>query len=85
MIDAPLDPKQIARLLGPQPTWAPVPPAKKLSNGVLFHKPLADDAVRDIRKRWGKGEPIKLIAADHGITKAAVSLIGSGQRRKDVI
>lgn len=82
MIDAPLDPEQIARLLGPQPTKKPV--EKKLTNGVLLHPPVSDDAVRDIRKRWKRGEPIKVIAADHGITKAAVSLIGSGQRRKDV-
>lgn len=84
MIDAPLDAEQIARLLGPQPTYALVP-AKKLTNGVLFHKPLPDEAVRDIRKRWANGEPIKFIAADHGVTKAAVSLIGSRQRRKDVV
>lgn len=83
MIDAPLDPEQIARLLGPQPTYALVP-AKKLTNGVLFHKPLPDEAVRDIRRRWAAGEPLKGIANDHGITRAAVSLIGSGQRRRDV-
>lgn len=83
MIDAPLDAEQIAPLLGPQPTKEPV--GKKLTNGVLLNQPLPDAAVRDIRKRWAKGEPIKFIAADHGVTKAAVSLIGSRQRRKDVV
>jgi len=83
-VSATLTQEQIARLLGPQPTHALVP-TKKLTNGVLFHKPLPDEAVRDIRARWGRGEPIKQIANDHGITRAAVSLIGSGQRRRDVI
>jgi hypothetical protein len=81
-VKAPLTAEQVARLLGKQPTQAK--PAKKITHGVLLNPPLPDDAVRDIRARWGRGEPIKQIANDHGITRAAVSLIGSGQRRRDV-
>jgi hypothetical protein len=51
----------------------------------LLHPPLPDETVRDIRKRWSAGQPLKGIASRHGITMAAVSLIGSGQRRKDVL
>lgn len=79
---APLTADQVARLLGEQPVQAK--PSKKLTHGVLLNPPLPDDAVRDIRRRWAVGEPLKVIAADHNVTKAAVSLIGSGQRRKDV-
>lgn len=81
-MSAPLSPEQIARLLGPQTVQAA--PKKRLTNGVLLNPPLADDAVRDIRKRWAAGEPIKGIAKRHKVTMAAVSLIGSRQRRKDV-
>lgn len=77
-----LSPEQIARLLGPQPVQAT--PAKQLTNGRLLHSPLADDVVRDIRRRWSSGEPLRRIANDHGVTMAAVSLIGSRQRRNDV-
>lgn len=79
---APLTAKQVARLLGTQP--AQNKPTKKLTNGMLLNPPLPDDAVRDIRRRWTAGERLKIIAADHNVTQAAVSLIGSGQRRKDV-
>lgn len=79
---APLTAKQVARLLGTQP--AQDKPTKKLTNGVLLNPPLSDEAVRDIRRRWAAGERLKIIAADHNVTQAAVSLIGSGQRRKDV-
>jgi hypothetical protein len=74
--------EQVARLLGTQPTQAK--PAKKITHGVLLNPPLPDEAVRDIRRRWTAGERLKIIAADHNVTQAAVSLIGSGQRRKDV-
>lgn len=74
--------EQIAKLLGPQPVQEP--PVKRLTNGVLLNQPLPDEAVRDIRRRWGRGETLRTIASDHKITMAAVSLIGSRQRRKDV-
>ena len=54
-------------------------------NGRLLHQPLPDQAVRDIRRRWEAGEPIKVIAGDHNITRAAVSLIGSRQRHRHVV
>ena len=79
---APLTAEQVARLLGTQPTQAK--PAKKLTHGVLLNPPLPDEAVRDIRRRWAAGDRLKDIARDHNVTKASVSLIGSGQRRKDV-
>ncbi len=79
---APLTAEQVARLLGTQSTQAN--PAKNITHGVLLNPPLPDDAVRDIRRRWTAGERLKIIAADHNVTQAAVSLIGSGQRRKDV-
>jgi hypothetical protein len=81
-VKAPLTAEQVARLLGTQPTQAK--PAKKLTHGVVLNPPLPDDAVRDIRRRWAAGERLKIIAADHNVTQAAVSLIGSGQRRRDV-
>lgn len=80
---APLTAKQVARLLGTQP--AQDKPNKKLTNGVLLNPPLSDEAVRDIRRRWAAGDRLKDIAGDHDVTKAAVSLIGSGQRRRDVL
>ena len=80
---APLTAEQVARLLGTQS--AQDKPTKKLTHGVLLNPPLPDDAVRDIRRRWTAGERLKIIAGDHNVTKAAVSLIGSGQRRKDVL
>ena len=80
---APLTAEQVSRLLGTQPTQAK--PAKKITHGVLLNPPLPDDAVRDIRRRWTAGERLKIIAADHHVTQAAVSLIGSGQRRRDVL
>ena len=79
---APLTADQVTRLLGNQPIQAKAD--KKLANGKLLNQPMPDAAVRDIRKRWAAGEPLKRIASDHKITQAAVSLIGSGQRRKDV-
>lgn len=79
---APLTADQVVRLLGAQPVQAN--PAKRLTHGVLLNPPLPDDAVRDIRRRWSAGEPLRAIADDHKVTRAAVSLIGSGQRRKDV-
>ena len=79
---APLTADQVVRLLGAQPVQAN--PAKRLTHGVLLNPPLPDDAVRDIRRCWSAGERLKIIAADHNVTQAAVSLIGSGQRRKDV-
>ena len=82
-MNAQLSAEQIARLLGtPKATTAPV---KRLTGGVLLHPPLPDETVRDIRKRWSAGQPLKGIASRHKITMAAVSLIGSGQRRKDVL
>jgi hypothetical protein len=81
-VKAPLTAEQVARLLGTQPTQAK--PAKKLTHGVLLNPPLPDEAVRDIRRRWAAGDRLKDIARDHNVTKASVSLIGSGQRRKDV-
>lgn len=79
---APLTAEQVTRLLGTQPTQDK--PTKKLTHGVLLNPPLADEAVRDIRRRWAAGDRLKDIAGAHNVTKAAVSLIGSGQRRKDV-
>lgn len=79
---APLTADQVARILGTQPTQDN--PTKKLTHGVLLNTPLPDEAVRDIRRRWAAGDRLKDIAGDHNVTKAAVSLIGSGQRRKDV-
>lgn len=79
---APLTAEQVARILGTQPTQDK--PTKKLTHGVLLNPPLPDEAVRDIRRRWAAGDRLKDIAGDHNVTKAAVSLIGSGQRRKDV-
>jgi len=81
---AQLSAEQIARLLGvPKPIETA--PVKRLTGGVLLHPPLPDETVRDIRKRWSAGQPLKGIASRHKITMAAVSLIGSGQRRKDVL
>lgn len=80
-MSAPLTAEQIAKLLGSAP---PKPAPRRLTTGVLLNPPLADDAVRDIRKRWAAGEPLKTIAGRHRVTMAAVSLIGSGQRRRDV-
>ena len=77
----PLSAEQVARLLGSGP---PKPAQKLLTHGVLLNPPLPDDVVRDIRRRWAAGEPLRSIAHDHKVTKAAVSLIGSGQRRRDV-
>jgi hypothetical protein len=82
-VKAPLTADQVSRLLGAQPVQAK--PSKKLTHGVLLNPPLPDDAVRDIRRRWADGEPLRSIADDHKVTRAAVSLIGSGQRRKDVL
>lgn len=80
-----LSKEQIQRMLGaPREARPPKPASKRLTTGILLHPPLSDDAVRDIRRRWAAGERIKIIAADHNVTQAAVSLIGSGQRRKDV-
>ena len=79
---APLTADQVARLIGAQPVQAK--PPRKLTHGVLLNPPLPDEAVRDIRRRWAAGDRLKDIAGDHNVTKAAVSLIGSGQRRKDV-
>lgn len=79
---APLTADQVARLLGTPTVQAK--PARKLTHGVLLNPPLPDDAVRDIRRRWAAGERLKVIASDHNVTQAAVSLIGSGQRRRDV-
>ena len=79
---APLTAEQVARLLGTLPTQDN--PTKKLTHGVLLNPPLPDEAVRDIRRRWASGDRLKDIAGDHNVTKAAVSLIGSGKRRRDV-
>jgi hypothetical protein len=81
---AQLSAEQIARLLG-APKTTETAPVKRLTGGVLLHPPLPDETVRDIRKRWSAGQPLKGIASRHGITMAAVSLIGSGQRRRDVL
>jgi hypothetical protein len=81
-VNALLTAEQIARILGTQPTQDN--PIKKLTHGVLLNPPLPDEAVRDIRRRWAAGDRLKDIAGDHNVTKAAVSLIGSGQRRRDV-
>ena len=81
-MNALLTAEQIARILGTQPTQDN--PIKKLTHGVLLNPPLPDEAVRDIRRRWAAGDRLKDIAGDHNVTKAAVSLIGSGQRRRDV-
>lgn len=78
----PLTADQVAKLLGAQPVQAK--PSKKLTHGVLLNPPLPDNAVREIRRRWAAGDRLKDIAGDHNVTKAAVSLIGSGQRRRDV-
>lgn len=80
-MNAPLTAEQIAKLLESAP---PKPAPRRLTTGVLLNPPLPDDAVRDIRKRWTAGEPLKDIARRHGVTMPAVSLIGSRQRRKDV-
>ena len=74
--------EQVDRLIGE--TKAPKP-RKPLSHGVLLHQPLPDHVVLDVRRRWEAGEPIRQIAEDHKITRAAVSLIGSRQRRRDVV
>ncbi len=81
-MNALLTAEQVARLLGIQP--AQDKPTKKLTHGVVLNPPLPDDAVRDIRRRWAAGDRLKDIAGDHNVTMAAVSLIGSGQRRRDV-
>jgi hypothetical protein len=81
-VNALLTAEQVARLLGIQP--AQDKPTKKLTHGVVLNPPLPDDAVRDIRRRWAAGDRLKDIAGDHNVTMAAVSLIGSGQRRRDV-
>ena len=79
--------EQIARLLGPANVAIPEVVSPKLvakkRGGVLLHQPLPKSVVLDIRKRFELGETLKSIAEIHGITKAAVSLIGSGQRHKD--
>ncbi len=41
--------------------------------------------VRLIRARWEEGEKLESIAAAFGITKAAVSMIGTRQRWKGVV
>ena len=80
---APLTAEQVARLLGTQP--AQDKPNKKLTHGVILNRPLPDEVVRDIRRRWAAGEALRGIADRHKVTQAAVSLIGSGQRRRDVL
>ena len=82
-MSAPLTAEQVARLLGTQPTQDKQ--TRKLTHGVLLNAPLPDEAVRDIRRRWAAGEALRGIADRHNVTQAAVSLIGSGQRRRDVL
>lgn len=62
-------------------------PAKKGRGGArgdLFQPKLTDSQVRNIRKRYDEGDPLQSIAEYYGISKAAVSLIGSRQNRKGV-
>ena len=81
---AQLSADQIARLLG-APKAVEIKPVKRVRGGVLLHPRMPEEAVRDIRRRWAAGEPLKSIADRHKVTRAAVSLIGSGQRRKEVL
>lgn len=37
--------------------------------------------VREIRARWGNGEPTRALAAEYGVSQSYVSLIGSGKAR----
>lgn len=83
-MSAQLSAQQIARLLGASKT-VEIQPVKRERGGVLLHPRMPDDTVRDIRKRWAAGEPLKSIADRHKVTRAAVSLIGSGQRRREVL
>lgn len=62
-------------------------PAKKGRGGArgdFFQPKLTDSQVRNIRKRYDEGDPLQSIAEYYGISKAAVSLIGSRQNRKGV-
>jgi hypothetical protein len=81
---AQLSADQIARLLG-APKPSEIAPVKKERGGVLLHPRMPDDTVRDIRRRWSAGETVRSIADRHNVTRAAVSLIGSGQRRREVL
>jgi hypothetical protein len=81
---AQLSADQIARLLG-TPKAVEIKPVKRERGGVLLHPRMPDDTVRDIRRRWAAGEPLRSIADRHKVTRAAVSLIGSGQRRREVL
>ena len=83
-MSAQLSADQIARMLGASKT-VEIQPVKRERGGVLLHPRMPDEAVRDIRRRWAAGEPLRSIADRHKVTRAAVSLIGSGQRRREVL
>jgi hypothetical protein len=58
----------------------------RLANfGTKAKKELTADDVRDIRARWESGEKLASIAASYGCSMGCVSLIGSRQRRADVL
>lgn len=58
----------------------------RLANfGTRARKVLTDAEVRDIRTRWEAGEKLDSIAHDYGVTMACVSMIGTRQRRREVL
>jgi hypothetical protein len=58
----------------------------RLANfGTKAKKELTAEDVRDIRARWSAGEKLASIASSHGCSMGCVSLIGSRQRRAEVV
>lgn len=60
----------------------PVKKGRGGPRGEVFRERLTEAQVKEIRKRCDGGEKLESIAADFGVTKACVSMIGSRQRRK---
>lgn len=60
----------------------PVQKGRGGPRGEVFRERLTELQVKEIRKRCDAGEKLESIAADFGVTKACVSMIGSRQRRK---
>lgn len=54
------------------------------ARGEYFREKLTPNQVRHIRQRYDAGDPLSEIAEYYGVTKAAISLIGSRQKRTNV-
>jgi len=82
----PIAPDRVRALHGTAiiPTPPPAPTGRGGPRGRLFRPVLTDDQVRDIRKRYRKGEKGASIAAAHGISQPMVSMIGTRQRHGGV-